>query len=71
MRTPGAVNKPIVVCFEGFCFCFCFFDLQHSLFFVFVLTVLGMEPRVLCMLGKCWTTELHPQRSFLYFILKT
>jgi hypothetical protein len=25
--------------------------------------VLGMEPRALCMLGKCYATELHSQSS--------
>jgi hypothetical protein len=34
-------------------------SVSNIIYFCFV--VLKMEPRVLHMLGKCFTTELHPQ----------
>jgi hypothetical protein len=41
--------------FPGLCVCVC------------VCLLLGMRPRVLCILGKCFTTELHPLPSPGYF----
>lgn len=32
-------------------------------------TVLGTEPRALCMLGKYSTPELHPQLTYTQFLL--
>ena len=44
--------------------CFVFFFFFFLLFFF--LAVLGIEPRSSHMVGKCSTTELHPQ-SFILF----
>jgi hypothetical protein len=39
-------------------------------FFFFFFTVLGIKSRVLCMLGKHSTTELHPQPFFVWYLKK-
>lgn len=31
-------------------------------FFIFILAMLGIEPRASDMLGKCSATELHPKK---------
>lgn len=39
-------------------------------FYVFIF-VLGLEPRALRMVDRCWTTELHPQAQMQYLKKKT
>jgi hypothetical protein len=35
---------------------------------VFPLAELGMEPRALCMLGKCSCNEPHPQTTYKFLL---
>lgn len=45
-----------------------FFMWGGCFLFVLLVAIRGIEPQVLCVLGKCLSTELHPQPLFRVFL---
>jgi uncharacterized membrane protein YczE len=57
-RVGGAQNSQIIGLFIGFSFLLV--KTSQAFFFFPFSAVLGVEPKALCILSKCFTTELYP-----------